>query len=227
MKKFLPKEGYKVQRGLSANPFNPFHENYFKLAKSVKNWQIAFLSIFILFIFSLFGIIRLSTQSFIVPYIVEVNKEEGVIRNIGEINKIRYVPNDKLIFSVLRSFIQNTRNIPLDQVVYGRNIQESYAFLNDVSIQKLLDYIEKDNVKEKIKDKKSRDISITSILKMDKNNFQIRWVENQYNKTGNKEKIKKYSGIFHIEIIKQTEEAKMLINPMGIIISDFSYSEEM
>lgn len=227
MKKLSPKENYKVQKGLPANPLSPFHENYFKLAKAVKNWQIAFLSIFILFIISLFGIIKLSTQSSIIPYIIEVNKEEGIIRNIGQINRIRYVPNDKLIFSMLRSFIQNTRNIPLDQVVYGRNIQESYAFLTDVSIQKLLEYIDNDNVEEKIKDKKSRDISITSILKIDKNNFQVRWVENEYSKTGSKEKIKKYSGIFRVETTKQMEEGKMLINPMGLIISDFSYSEEM
>ena len=121
--KYKPGEKLKTQGGLPSNPDSVFNEKYMKLAKSLRNWQIAFLSQTILFTISLLGFIKVATQTQIIPYIVEVNKEEGIVKNIGAINRINYVANDKLIMSTLRNFILKTRSIPLDPIMYGRNIK--------------------------------------------------------------------------------------------------------
>ena len=63
--------------------------------------------------------------------------------------------------------------------------RRQYYFLNKVTQQKLLEYITKDNVEEKNEEEKeSRDVSITSILKMQENTYQVRWTENNYTDTG-------------------------------------------
>lgn len=224
---YKPGKKLKIQGGLPSDPESVFNEKYMKLAKSIRNWQIAFLSQTILFIISLLGFIKVATQTQIIPYIVEVNKEEGIVKNIGAINRINYVANDKLIMSTLRNFILKTRSIPLDPIMYGRNIKEAYNFLGEVSQTKLKTQIIEENVKEKIKSKETRDISITTILKIDNKNYQVRWVETSYGERGNiVEKIKK-SGIYTTEIIQSNSEEKLLINPVGITITDYSFNNEM
>ena len=200
---------------------------YFKLAKSVRNWQLAFIinSIFLLIILG--HNIYLTTSITKVPYVIEVEKSSGVISNIGDIRKIKYIPNDKNIFATLGRHIIATRSIPLDQVRYGRDIQEQYYFLNKVTQQKLLEYITKDNVEEKMKRKESRDVSITSILKMQENTYQVRWTENNYTDTGNIYSTVPMVGMFTVEYITPQTEDMLMVNSLGIIITDFSYSQEM
>lgn len=225
--KFKPGEKLKTQGGLPSNPDSVFNEKYMKLAKSLRNWQIAFLSQTILFAISLLGFIKVATQTQIIPYIVEVNKEEGIVKNIGAINRINYVANDKLIMSTLRNFILKTRSIPLDPIMYGRNIKEAYSFLGEIAQTKLKSQIIAEDTKDKIKNKKTIDISITTILKVDNKNYQVRWIETGYDERGNiVEKIKK-SGIYTIEIIQSNSEEKLLINPVGITITDYSFNNEM
>lgn len=228
MKNFKPESSLKGKRGSPNYPLDPFHNNYLKLAKSIKNWQIAFLTVILLLFISSITIFKLITQASITPYIVEVNKEAGIVKNIGELNKISYNPGDALIISYLRKHILATRSIPLDQIIYGKNIQEEYNFLNKISQKKLVEYISKDNVQQFFKNKESRDISITSILKLDDKNYQVRWIENNYSETGNIFQTIKMVGVFTVEQKKENNnEEKMLINPLGITISDFSFSKEL
>ena len=133
----------------------------------------------------------------------------------------------KNIFATLGRHIIATRSIPLDQVRYGRDIQEQYYFLNKVTQQKLLEYITKDNVEEKMKRKESRDVSITSILKMQENTYQVRWTENNYTDTGNIYSTVPMVGMFTVEYITPQTEDMLMVNSLGIIITDFSYSQEM
>lgn len=200
---------------------------YFKLAKSVRNWQLAFIinSIFLLIILG--HNIYLTTSITKVPYVIEVEKSSGVISNIGDIRKIKYIPNDKNIFAALSRHIIATRSIPLDQVRYGKDIQEQYYFLNKITQQKLLEYITKDNVEEKMRRKESRDVSITSVLKMQENTYQVRWTENNYSDTGNIYSTVPMVGMFTVDYIAPESEDMLMVNSLGIIITDFSYSQEM
>lgn len=200
---------------------------YLKLAKSVRTWQLAFL-INSIFLFIILGHnIYLTTSISKVPYIIEVEKSSGIISNIGDIRKIKYIPNDKNVFSVLSRHIIATRSIPLDQVRYGQDIEEQYYFLNKVTQQKLLEYITKDNVEDKMKRKESRDVSITSILKMQEKTYQVRWSENNYSDNGNLYSTVPMVGMFTVDYITPQTEDMLMVNSLGIIITDFSYSQEM
>ena len=141
IKYYNPDKNRKIQENGENNPFDSFHDNYFKLTKSIRNWQIAFFSMFIICLLSLAMAFKLATQSSIIPYIVEVNKETGIVKGVDFINKIRYTTNDKLIISALRKHINETRLIPLDSVVYSKNIDEAYNFLSIPMQRKLVETI--------------------------------------------------------------------------------------
>ena len=212
----------------SIKKFDDWHDRYFKLNKSKRNWQVAFLILCVLNFISLVTIFKMTSQITVVPYIIEIDKEMGTIRNVGDLRNIKYQIGDKNIIAMLNNFVQKTRGIPLDIVRYGKDIQEQYSFLNEVGQQKLLSLISKDNVEVKMKRQESRDINIISILKIDENTFQVRWVENNYTKEGTLYNSIKMSGIFTIGYLDQNTlgEKTLLTNPLGLIIKDFNVSKE-
>lgn len=226
------KRSYKQEvtpkKDTSSNPYSDWNDRYFKLNRSKRNWQITFLVSSIITLFSLVIILKMSTQISVVPYIIEVDKELGVVRNIGDLRNIHYQPEDQNIIAVLNEHIKSTRAIPLDPVRYGKDIQEQYAFLTEVTQQKLLENIEKDNVQQKMKNRESRDINITSILKIREKTFQVRWIEKNYTENGNIYSENNMTGIFTVDFInpKELNENVLILNPMGIIITDFSISRE-
>ena len=73
-----------------------------------------------------------------------------------------------------------------------------------------------------------RDINITSILKIRDKTFQVRWIEKNYTENGNIYSENSMTGIFTVNFInpKEMNEDILLLNPMGIIITDFSISRE-
>ncbi|MDR3258677.1 MAG: type IV secretion system protein [Fusobacteriaceae bacterium] len=225
-KDYRPMDSFTLD-GREINPIDPFHEHYFRLNRSKRNWQITCICFFILCLILLVSYVNLSNRVYIEPYIVFINEKEGIIRNIGELSHIKYVPNDKVIFSTILTHITDTRSIPLDYVMYGKNIEKQYLFLNNISLQKLLSYIEADNIKEMFKKKESRDIAITTILKMNNTSYQARWEETTYSENGTIKKKEKFQGIFTIEIKESKDEKAIRINPLGIIIKDFSYQKEL
>lgn len=227
MKYYKPDKNRKIQENGENNPFDSFHDNYFKLTKSIRNWQIAFFSMFIICLLSLAMTFKLATQSSIIPYIVEVNKETGIVKGVDFINKIRYTTNDKLIISALRKHINETRLIPLDSVVYSKNIDEAYNFLSVPMQRKLLENIRIEDTEGKMKDEETRDIKIKSILKQSDNTYQIRWNEKVYDKDGNILSSTPVTGLFTIKLIEPKTEEQMLINPLGIIITNFNYSNDV
>lgn len=207
---------------------NEWNDRYFRLNKSKRNWQIAFLTLCLLNFICLGIIFKMTNQITVVPYVVEVDKEMGIVRNIGDLRNVKYQVGDKNIISTLNSFVQKTRGIPLDMVRYGKDIQEQFSFLNDVSQQKLLSLISKDNVETKVKRQESRDINIISILKIRENTFQVRWEENNYTKEGTLYNSTKMSGIFTVGYLNPNTLSEQLIltNPLGIVIKDFNISKE-
>lgn len=227
VKKYNPEGLFLGKDGKENRPLGTGQDIYFKLAKNARNWQVAFLIMSVFCLILLVTNIRLSNRSQLFPYIIEIDKDSGIIKNIGDLRRIGYNPTDKNVFSTLNQHIIATRSIPLDPVRYGKDIQEQYFYLNEVTQQKMLEYILKDNVEKKMKAKESRDVSITSILKIRDKTYQIRWEEKNYSDTGNIYAIEKMTGIFTVDYIKPTSEKMILINPLGVIITDFSYSREM
>ena len=88
--------------------------------------------------------------------------------------------------------------------------------------------IEKDNVVQKLKDKTTINVNIKSINKLDNatNTYQVRWEEVQFNKGAGIDQVYTMIGIYTIETIVPKNQDMVAVNPLGLIIKDFSVSRE-
>ena len=168
-----------------------------------------------------------SMSSDVMPYIVEVDQVTGQVRNVGTVEEARnYEPGEEVYKYFLSRFVKNTREIPLDPVVYKENLMEANGFLTIDAANKLQTMLRT----EKITDKfglQTVQINISTVLPMEGgHSYQIRWTEENFTLGSGDKKVIPYSGIFTVQTIKSQDERQRAINPIGLYISDFSWSKD-
>ncbi|MDD7410100.1 MAG: type IV secretion system protein [Fusobacterium gastrosuis] len=226
MKKFF---SYKPQKGnfgkIGELEFsNPANDRYLSLAKSIRNWQLAFLVMSCLAGGCLISYVNLANRTKLVPYVIEINKENGTIYYTGKMIQENYAVNDSIIFSILNDHVVNTRSISLDQVFTYKKFKRQYAFLTAEMKNKMSEEIQGYDLDKKYKNKEAIDVTITSMLK-ENDAYRINWTEKKY-VSGSNTEIKKMTGIFSVEQVNNLSEEDITINPLQILIKDFSITTD-
>lgn len=215
-----------MPNGWTHQALNHHQDRSINLAKQALNWRRGFFIMALITSISVSGMGYLATRSSLIPYVIEVDAT-GSARAINIAEQKKYIPNEKEIKYFLRQFVLNTRTIPMDKVVFKNNWLEAYMFLGKSATTKMNEHMKKENIVERLGTETSI-ISVNSILSVadSSNTYQIRWTESIYGKDGSKKSTYGMSGIFSIEVAIPQDEKVLTINPLGIIIKDFSYSKE-
>jgi len=172
------------------------------------------------------GLVIQSLKSAVVPYVVEVDSSTGMVRNAGIVKESNYTPKDAEIKYFLSKFVINTREIPLDPVVYKDHWNSAYAFLTKAAAAKMNAEIKNEKVAEKF-GRKTVQVNITSILPMEgSNSYQIRWNEEEFSIGSGEKIVTPMTSIFTITNIPAKDEETLKVNPLGIYISDFNWSKD-
>lgn len=172
------------------------------------------------------GLIIQSTKNTVEPYFIEVNTTTGQVKNVGKIENVEYNPQEAEIKYFLTQFVCNTRNIPLDPVVYKKNWNNAYMFLTKNAAQKMNAEVQSENIAQYF-GKKTVQVNILSVLPLEGgNSYQVRWNEEEFViGNGDKQTIP-MSGIFTVMILPVKDEATLQVNPLGIYISDFNWTKD-
>ncbi len=173
------------------------------------------------------GLVYKSLSANVMPYIVEVDTTTGAVRNVGTVEESsHYQPTEEVYKYFLSKFLKNTREMPLDPVVYKENLETAYGFLTKNAALKLQTMLKSEKTTEKF-GHQTVQINISTILAMEGgHSYQIRWNEEVFTIGTGEKKVTPYSGIFTIQQIKSDDESQLLINPLGMYISDFSWSKD-
>ena len=171
--------------------------------------------------------VYLSLTSKLVPYIVEVSKDEGVVRNIGTVGQSSdYKPNEQTYKWVIRSFIEDTRGITLDPIIFNQRHRNAFGYTTKDAAAKLQTMITSEKIMERF-GKETVQITINSVLAMEGGySYQVRWTEESYVVESGVRTVTPYSGIFTLQYIQTTDEEQLSLNPVGIYISDFSWTRD-
>lgn len=120
------------------------------------------------------------------------------------------------------------RSIPRDNVLYSRNFQQLSYFLTESMLQKHQEILINEDTNELAKQLISRDLNITSFNKVPrtKNTYQVKWNEKMYSAEGLEISNSNFTGLFTVTNEQPKDIAEININPLGIIVEDFSLSKE-
>jgi type IV secretion system protein VirB5 len=189
------------------------------------HWRLAFFCTILVLLVNVVGMIFLSSQSKIIPYIVEVDSA-GSVRLIGKASKVTYEPNIQSIKYFLSLFVRNIRTIPADQVLLKKNFLNAYHFVTAKGQNLLNEYARAYDPFTKQKEYVIA-IEISNVVKMSNKSYQVQWIEQIFSKNGHKINQHRYTGIFSIRFSTPGNEKMLQQNPLGLFIDFFNISKNL
>ncbi|OPY65420.1 MAG: VirB8 protein [Syntrophorhabdus sp. PtaU1.Bin050] len=189
------------------------------------NWRLAFFSAMGLCFVLVIGLIYQSAKSSVAPYIVEVGPG-GELLAVSKAVQANRAPNDPEIRYFLAKWIKDVRTLPLDAVVKKQSWISAYGCMRQKAALKMNEIVRKDDPMSRIGEET---ISVTpaAIVKMSEKTYQIRWTEDVFTKEGSPKQSYRMTGLVTIDFTQPANEKEIMSNPLGLYISDFSWSKEL
>ncbi|AIL64747.1 conjugal transfer protein TrbF [Rickettsiales bacterium Ac37b] len=197
-------------------------ERYGDYIVQAKNWRIS-----TLVVSSIAVILAISiTKNKIIPYIVQVDK-------LGKIEAVEQAlayktPDHKIIKSELASFIEKARSISADNIVQKKALEKIYAYLPKGKSASLFvqEYINHHNPFELARNV-TQAVEISSILQVSDKSWQIEWQELTRDLHGNLISSSKWKAALSIEFSAPNQEEDILMNPLGLFITELSWTKQL
>lgn len=168
-----------------------------------------------------------SMKSSVQPFVVFANPQNGEVWHVGTAAEAQnFEPTEEMKRYFMANFIKNTREIPLDPVVYKKNLLQAYNFMTKDAGFKYQAQLENDKVGEKL-GHSTVVVDIVSIVPVESGkSYQVRWTETELTIDNGKKTVTPYSGIFSVQTMQVDDEKQLAANPIGFYILDFNYSKD-
>ncbi len=155
-------------------------------------------------------------------HVVEVDPQ-GQVMSVRAADG-RWTPTQAQIAAELGRFIRRVRSLPTDGVVLRENWMEAYRFLTPQAATHLTQ-IARDDDPFLLLGRVGRTVQVRSILARSDHSWEVSWTERNTNEMGSPDP-ETYTGVFTITTRAPTNADEIAVNPLGILISDFSWSRE-
>jgi len=164
--------------------------------------------------------IALQQRTFV--HVVEVSPE-GQVMNVRAADG-RWTPTNAQIAHHLGRFIRLVRSLPTDGVVLRDNWLEAYRFLTPQAAAQLSEIARQDDPFLSL-GRVGRTVHVRSIIARSGDTWEVTWVERATNATGTNDG-EVYSGVFTVTTRPPRNADEVAANPLGLLISEFSWSRE-
>lgn len=168
------------------------------------------------------GLIWLSSQSRVTPYVVEVDKL-GEARSVAPA-ATSYNPTDPQIAWVLGRFVSWVRGVSLDPVLMREHWLSAYDFVSDRGALALNEHARTNDPFDARGDR-TVSVGISSVVRASDKSFQVKWTERHYER-GNLVSTVRWTAILTV-IVKTPRSADALRkNPLGLFVDAIDWSPE-
>ena len=189
---------------------------------SARSWRaIAFGSLAVAAMMGV-GLTAVALQKRTFVHVVEVSPQ-GQVMNVRTADA-EWTPNQAEIAYHLARFVRLVRSLPTDGVVLRDNWLEAYKFLTPQAAAQLTQIAREDDPFLWL-GRVGRTVDIRSILKRSDHSWEISWLERNTNATGTSDP-QLYTGVFTVTVQPPHTADQIAVNPLGLLISDFSWSRE-
>lgn len=164
-------------------------------------------------------LVALQKRTFV--HVVEVSPQGQVlsVRPAGG----EYTPTDAQVSYFLGHFVKLIRGVPTDGVVLRENWLEAYRFLTPQAAQRLNEFAREEDPFSLL-GTTARSAVIISIVQRSDETWQVSWIEATHGANGGARS--SYTGLFTIRFDRPRNSDALAGNPLGLFITEFSFSPE-
>lgn len=199
-------------------------ERYGHLITRERNWRIMALICGLGTLLTIAGLVWLSSQSRIVPFVVAM---DSLGRPIAAGPAERTTTADERIKkATLYSWLENVRLVTSDGVAQRKAIDRVYAYIASGSQAQAFvsDFYRSDPPQTRDKTE-TVNVEVQSVLPTSDRTFEIEWTETTRDLYGAVLQKAHWKAAFTIAINSPTDEATARINPLGIYVTNASWGK--
>ena len=187
------------------------------------HWRIAALGALLLATISTCAVVYMSLTRQVAAYVVPVNKV-GMPGRIELANGV-YHPDAAQIGYFVGQVVNLVRSRPLDPVVLRDQWLKAYDFLAGDAIRAMNQYAARQSGVDFTGTPIAKTVHLVSILQRSRSTYQVRWIEDTFSH-GAMVRSVHYTGLFDIKLIPPSTPQQVFKNPLGVYITDFTWSQD-
>jgi type IV secretion system protein VirB5 len=195
-------------------------------------WQAVALIALLIVLAAVGGVVYIGSQSKFVPYVIEVNTL-GEALAVAPADKAARV-DQRVVRAAVAEFIVNARTVTPDIAMQRRAIFKVYALMEagSAATRKMTAWLNGTPEANPFRraQKQTVNVEIASAIPQTAHTWQVDWIETQRSRQGEVlGKPYRMRALLNVDTRppgSDTDEEQLRLNPLGIYISDYSWSKQ-
>ncbi len=203
-----------------------WNERYGDYIHQAQHWRMMAIISGVIALIAVGGVAYIGAQSKIVPYVVQVDKL-GSVAAVDRADQPDTV-DPRVVKAYLARFVADWRTVTIDRQAQKGAIDRVYAMLpsSSVALTKVNDYFSANNPFT-VSSKRSVAVAVTNLLPISDRTWQVEWQEVTRDSRGQVQSTVRMKVSILVGITPPTDESLMLINPLGVYVTDLNWSRQL
>jgi type IV secretion system protein TrbF len=199
-------------------------ERYGNLITRERSWRLMALISALTALVAVGGIIRLSTRTHIVPFVVAMDSLGRTVA-AGPAEQAS-ASDDRIRRATLFTFVEDLRTVTSDGVAQRKAIDRVYAHIaNGGQAQAFISEFYRSSPPQKRASTETVSVEVRSVLPTSERTFEVEWTETTRDLYGAMKGQDRWKAVFAIAINPPMEEALARINPLGIYVTNANWGK--
>lgn len=201
-----------------------WNERYGSYVAQAHAWRLTALASLGVAFLSVAGVVWIGAQTRVVPYVVQTDKLGDALA----ISRADIAPpaDPRLIRAQLARWVVDVRSVSIDVWAERSLVKDGYAMINrnGAAVQQLNEWFaHNDPFKRAQTDMVG--IAVESVLPISANTWRIEWREDTRSRDGTAGPVAYWQATATISINPPADDATILVNPTGLYINSFHWSQ--
>ena len=199
-------------------------ERYGSLITRAKNWRVMALLCAATVVLETGGLIALSMRSRVVPYIVAV---DSLGRQVAAAPAQQSsVTDDKLRRAAIFEWVGDLRLVTNDGTAQRKAIGRVYDHIaNGSPAMGFINDFYRNDPPQKRAETQTVNVDVQSVLPTSDKTFEVEWIETARDLQGQVTQQSRWKGAFTVVVNPPADERLMRVNPLGIYVTNASWSK--
>jgi type IV secretory pathway TrbF-like protein len=201
-----------------------WNERYGSYIAQAHAWRLTALAALGVAFVAVAGVVWIGAQDRVVPYVVQTDRL-GDAFAISRAD-IASPADPRLIRSQLARFVDDVRSVYVDVAAEKHVINEAYAMVdrNAAAAQELNDWFSHNDPFKRAQDD-TVGVAVESVLPLSGNTWRVEWREDERARQGALESSQHWEATVTISINPPTNDSTILVNPTGLYVESFDWSQ--
>lgn len=208
------------------NARREWNERYGSYVAQARTWRLVAVAALGVAAVAVAGIAYIGSQSRIVPYVVRINKLGDAVA-VGPA-EVGHPVNKRVIVAQLAQWVVDVRSIYADYAAEHAIIEQAYSTIANQSPAQAAfnDYFRAHSPFD-LAATETRSVQVHDVLPVSPHVYRVTWTETTIPRNASETRTRTWSALITIRISPPSTPAQIMRNPMGVLITDFTWSQRL